>query len=434
MQQTSKGRVGVNFLPQMLQRLLANNRAVISAYLSMISGSAGRLVLSLLYFISIANTLSIADFGLFATASAAGIMISRVLAFGFVSPLYRVATVKPHLVGTYVAGFLAGAAVSLPLIAGLALIVFYSVFDRDMRLPVFLAFMVAEIVCWRSMEVVVIVLNGLGRFGRGALLVIVSTGIRTVAAVLFSLSPLSSLADWSVIYLAANAIGLCFSLIWFFPAMRLRWRPRLYLRRWTDSVSVAGAEVLFYVQSEFDKIVVLAIGGPAVSGVYAIIMRLADLTALPVRSFNTLLVQKIMRTPRSMDSLRLRGAIELVVFLVSTLGIAAMAVYLHIFPAGLGRNVADIAPLVPLVLLVPAFRNLIEYHSELLYATGLTVRRMIILVIVGAAKAAFLAALMASTGDAQVWAPLLNGLYLVLYALSAALAYTALRHRRHRVI
>ncbi len=54
---------------------------------------------------AVANTLSIADFGLFATASAAGIMISRALAFGFMSPLYRVATVKPLLVGTYSAGF-----------------------------------------------------------------------------------------------------------------------------------------------------------------------------------------------------------------------------------------------------------------------------------------------------------------------------------------
>ncbi len=58
----------------------------------MTGGSAGRLVLSLVYFICVANTLSIDQFGLFATASAAGIILSRGLAFGFMSPLYRVAT------------------------------------------------------------------------------------------------------------------------------------------------------------------------------------------------------------------------------------------------------------------------------------------------------------------------------------------------------
>jgi hypothetical protein len=77
-----------------LKHLASTNGEVIRAYLSMIGGSAGRLVISLVYFIAIANTLSISEFGLFATASACGIMLSRLMAFGFVSPLYRIATVK----------------------------------------------------------------------------------------------------------------------------------------------------------------------------------------------------------------------------------------------------------------------------------------------------------------------------------------------------
>ena len=80
-----------------LKDFASANRSSIRAYLSMIGGSAGRLVISLVYFIAIANTLSISDFGLFATASACGIMLSRLLAFGFVSPLYRIATVKTRL-------------------------------------------------------------------------------------------------------------------------------------------------------------------------------------------------------------------------------------------------------------------------------------------------------------------------------------------------
>ena len=39
--------------------------------------------------------LSIADFGLFATASATGVMLSRILAFGYITALYRTATVRP---------------------------------------------------------------------------------------------------------------------------------------------------------------------------------------------------------------------------------------------------------------------------------------------------------------------------------------------------
>ncbi|HEU4985542.1 MAG TPA: lipopolysaccharide biosynthesis protein, partial [Rhizobiaceae bacterium] len=88
----------------MLADVLKDKRGVLRDYLSAVSGSAGRLIFSLAYFVALANALSISDFGLFATASAAGVMLSRILALGFPAPLYRVATVKPHLIGTYTAG------------------------------------------------------------------------------------------------------------------------------------------------------------------------------------------------------------------------------------------------------------------------------------------------------------------------------------------
>ena len=58
--------------------IVTARRTLLRDYFSAISGSAGRLVFSLLYFVVLANTLSIAEFGLFATASAAGVMLSRV--------------------------------------------------------------------------------------------------------------------------------------------------------------------------------------------------------------------------------------------------------------------------------------------------------------------------------------------------------------------
>src|SRR4051812_48681678 len=54
-----------------LQDLQAQRRRMLKDYFSAISGSGGRLVFSLIYFIALANALSIPDFGLFATASAA---------------------------------------------------------------------------------------------------------------------------------------------------------------------------------------------------------------------------------------------------------------------------------------------------------------------------------------------------------------------------
>ena len=82
--------------------------------------------------------------------------------------------------------------------------------------------------------------------------------------------------------------------------------------------------MLFYVQSELDKLLVLALGGAETAGVYAIIMRLVDLTAIPIRTFNMMLVQKLMRSGDLLNSVKRRIGLELGVFAVSTVGIAAL--------------------------------------------------------------------------------------------------------------
>lgn len=413
------------------------NREAIRAYLSMIGGSGGRLVISMAYFIAVANTLSIADFGLFATASACGVMLSRLLAFGFVSPLYRIATVKQRLLGTYTAGFLAGLVLSLPLVALAGVATFYIIFHGEITLGVFARILIAEILCWRIMEIVVIVSYGINRFGAGSVLVVLATALKALAAVAFAYSGTETLAAWSWWYLAANGLAALIAIIFYYPRVRLRWSPRLYLRRWIDAVSVAGAETLFYVQSELDKVLVLTFGGAEVAGIYAIIMRLVDLTALPVRSFLTLLVQRLMRAPEIIEKLKVRVGLEALVASVSIAGLVALVAVLWVFPKLLGSNVAEATPLLVFVLAVPALRNLLEYHSELLYATGRTVVRTAILALLGATKAGLLALLLTQGLPTQSWVGLINLVFLALYLISAIVTYGALAYKadtRRRVI
>ncbi len=406
------------------------NRQSISAYLSMIGGSGGRLLISMAYFVAVANTLSIADFGLFATASACGVMLSRLLAFGFVSPLYRIATVKRRLLGTYTAGFLGGLVLSLPLVALTGLATFSLVFHGEITLGVFARILIAEILCWRIMEIVVIVSYGVNRFGAGSLLVVIATALKAIAALAFAYGGTDTLAAWSWYYLAANTTAALVAVVFYYPRVRLRWAPALYLRRWIDAVSVAGAETLFYVQSELDKVLVLSFGGAEVAGIYAIIMRLVDLTALPVRSFLTILTQRLMRAPKFLDRLKVRIGLELLVAGVSTAGLLALVAVLAVFPNALGKNVAEATPILALVLAVPALRNLLEYHSELLYATGRTVVRTLILALLGASKAGLLALLLVQGLETRSWVELINLVFVALYLISALMTYRALASRR----
>ncbi|HWK66146.1 MAG TPA: lipopolysaccharide biosynthesis protein [Rhizobiaceae bacterium] len=413
--------------------LATARRNEVAGYAKAVSGSAGRLVFSLVYFVALANTLSIGDFGLFATASAAGVMLSRIVAFGFISALYRTATVRPRLIGTFSAGFIALGLLSLPALAVSSWMVFLLFFWSDISPFAFALVIVAEAVLWRPAEVVVIVNNGLGRFGRAALLVIIGTLMRAIAALLFALLPAATLGAWCWLYLGANAASLAVAVLFFHPRQKLRLRMPLYWRRLPDSLYVAGAEVLFYLQMELDKLLVLALGGPRLAGIYAIVMRLVDLTAIPIRTFSMMLVQKIMRRRDMLSRPAARIGIEAGIFSVSTLALVMLALLLHFFPNALGRNVAEAAPLVGLVLLVPGLRNLVEYQGELLFARGQTLIRAGNLALLAVGKAGLLAWLLATVTDIAQLMLWLNAVFAGLYFLSAALTYPAMKLPAKRI-
>jgi O-antigen/teichoic acid export membrane protein len=412
---------------RVLAELTLKHGAMLRSYASTLAGSAGRLVISLLYFVSLANSLSISDFGLFASASAAGIVLSRIISFGFVSPLYRTATVKPQLLGTYYAGFLAAALLSLPVAALAGWAIYRSFFAGLVSASVFFVIVTAEMLLWRSLETIVIVNNGLNRFGRAAMMVVIGTALRAASAFGFALLADHSLGIWAACYFIANAVSLAVALLFYLPRRRLRLRPRLYLSRSLDALWTSGAEILFYIQMELDKLAVLAIGGAELAGIYAIVMRLADLTALPVRAFNMLLVQKMMRTAQTLRSLKTRMGIELLVFGVSAAGFAALAALLWLYPNALGRNVSLVAGFLGLALCVPGFRNLVEYHAELLYARRQTGLRMLNLGLLAAAKMVMLAFVLAHAPLTRVWLAQLNAVFALLWACSALLTYSAMR-------
>lgn len=417
---------------RLIARLPAGAVGLAGGYLAATGGSFGRLVFSLAYFVLLANTLSIAEFGIFATASAAGVMLSRIVGFGMSSPLYRAATVRPRLIGLYAGGFVVAATLSLPVLAAASLATWWLIFARDVPLTPFALIVLAEALLWRSTEIVIIVNNGLGRFGRGAVLTIAGTAFRAIAALALTLLAAPDLMSWSWLYLLANGAALALALLFYWPRQRLRWHPGAWRRRLSDALPVCGAEILFYLQSELDKLLVLYLGGPQLAGLYAVVMRLVDLTALPVRSFVMLLIQKLMGGAEAIASRLRRFGLEAAIAVASTLGIATLAFILWLWPTLLGDNVAEAAPLVLLVLAVPAMRNLVEYHAELLYGRGQSGRRMANLAILGMAKAAFLTALLTQFDDTpsiMIW---LNAVFAALYGLSLSLTYRALSIDKRR--
>jgi O-antigen/teichoic acid export membrane protein len=191
--------------------------------------------------------------------------------------------------------------------------------------------------------------------------------------------------------------------------------------------------MLFYLQMEMDKLLVLAVGGPHLAGIYAIIMRLVDLTAIPIRTFTMMLVQRLMRTPDMLARTLRRIGIESGVFLVSTLALGALALTLMLFPNMLGANVSEAAPLVGLALFVPGLRNLVEYQAELLFARGQTLIRALNLALIAGLKAVLLSLILVRSLEVEQLIMALNGVFALLYLASMLLTYSAMRMPSKRI-
>ncbi len=402
---------------------------ILRQYLTILGGSAGRLVLSLVYFLIVANGLSLADFGLFATISATGIVLSRLLAFGFVSPLYRTATVRHRLIGTYCAGFAGLAVLSLPVILIVALGLYHLAFASQTQLSTFALIMAGEILGWRLLEIIVIINNGMGRFARASAIVIAGSAVRMVAALVFLWLGTGSLQDWATLFVVANVAAFAMALVWGLPLRRWRWRPALYRRRMGDALSAGAADIAFYLQAELDKVLVLSLAGPRMAGLYAIAMRVIDLTAMPVRAFNQMMIQAVMADRgRGAGLLAGRGVLqEAGIAAISIAGLAGVMVLLWLKPGILGRNVQDAAGLFLPMLLVPAFRNLVEYHGELLYAREKTLSRLVLLLALAALKAIMLVTLFRLTSDPATMALGLNLVFGAVYLAAMSSSRRLLR-------
>jgi O-antigen/teichoic acid export membrane protein len=401
-------------------------RQTILDYLTITSGVFGRLAISVIYFLIIANVLDIGNFGIFASASAVGLVLSRILAFGFISPVYRVATARHRLLGTYTAGLIIFALMSIPVILFAGFLIHRFGFSGKLSLLHFSIIIASEIIGWRVVEYVVIMLNGLNRFGKAAALVITGSAIRTVAAIAFFLFTDRSFTTWIWLYGFANLVTLAIGLLGFLPVMRLRFVWKLYPRRVKDSLTAAASEITFYIQSELDKFLVLTMAGDKIAGLYAIAMRLIDLTAVPIRSFNQMLIQKIMKQGDTNANLLKKIGIEGAIAIISILGLLGFVVLLWLFPAILGNNVARVTPYLLPMLAIPAFRNLIEYQTELLYAHEKVVTRTILLATLAALKLALMAIMMQNTASFEAWPPLLTGIFALLYCVSVLVTYRSL--------
>jgi O-antigen/teichoic acid export membrane protein len=417
---------------QLLATAMSALRTQFTNYLQVFAGTGARLGLQAVYFFILANTLSLRDMGVFASASSTGIMIGCFSGFGFASLAFRASAGKRRTLGGYLAVFYASWLIALPLCLAASLPVFYWLFTPSLSLVAFLLIILVETGLWRIVEMVHQVNNGLGRYVSASLVISFGSALRTTGAILFAASGRHDVETWSVIYFAFNLAAMALAIGMFQPRLKLRWRSQIFFGRLRDALLFSVAYCASIAQNEIDKLVMLSLADQRTVGIYAISTRIIDFTSVPIRSFYVLYSRKLIIEGRSRNQIGRSLGVELLIALVSTAGLAALLVALSIWPDLLGRNVAVATQLFGVLLAVPAFKNLLEYHSELFFVyQHMTVRAVLATALVGL-KAAALALLLMHFDDIAQWGIWLNVVYFGLYAFSAASIYGAMYGDRGR--
>ena len=392
-------------------------------YLQVFAGTGVRLGLQAVYFFILANTLSLHDMGVFASASSTGIMIGCFSGFGFASLAFRASAGKRRTLGGYLAVFYASWVIALPLCLAASLPVFYFLFTSSLSLTAFLLIILVETGLWRIVEMIHQVNNGLGRYASASLVISCGSALRTAGAVVFAASGRHDVETWSIIYFAFNLAAMVLAIAAYQPRIKLRWRNQIFFGRIRDALLFSVAYCASIAQNEIDKLVMLSLADQRTVGIYAISTRIIDFTSVPIRSFYVLYSRKLIIEGRQRNQMGRSLAVEMLIALISTAGLAALLVTLAIWPDLLGHNVAVATQLFGVMLAVPAFKNLLEYHSELFFAyQHMTVRAVLATALVGL-KAAALAFLLIHFDNIVQWGIWLNAVYLGLYVFSAASVY-----------
>ncbi len=401
----------------------ARLRTIAENYLQVLLGSFGRLGLQAVYFFVLANALSIHDMGVFASAAAAGIMMSCFSGFGFSGFAFRAAAGNRPLLGRYMALFYGGWAMGIPLGLIVALPIYYTVFANSIPLLPFLAIILVETAVWRIIEVVHQVNNGLGRYKDASLAIMLATAARALGALAFAFTGGGDEVRWAYIYLTANTIAMLLVYGLYRPRVRLVWRMRLFKARLKDSILFALSTFTLNAQSEIDKVLMLWLADERAAGIYAISTRLLDFTTVPFRTFYVLYSRKLIGEGKVINLLRRGLRVETVIAVMATLAVIGLVVVMWWWPMILGRNVGTAMQMFAMMLLVPAFKNLLEFHSELFFAYQRMAERALLSTALMILKAAGLVAILvvaASPAQIGLW---MNLLYACLYVVSALTVY-----------
>ena len=398
-------------------------------YLTLLTGDTARLGLQVVYFLTLVNIFTLAEMGVFSTVMAVGLILGSISGLGYMQLAYHTAAQKSRLLGAYLGATYSAILVCWPVGLLVSTIIYYALFQGRIGLVSYYEIMTVELLIWRVNEAIHAANHGLGHFMRSVLGNVLATVARAMAALGFLFAGDGSLETWAHIYLFSNAAAMLLVIWLYHPNCRLRFSPAVIVGRFRDGIYICLGNFIATVQAEIDKIIVIGFVGEAAAGMYTISMRILQLIAVPVGSFLRLYSRQIIHENNRTNLIRRNLPIEAALFVLSTVGFAAMIGVLWQWPTMLGSNVAAAMAMFGAMWLVPAFSNLLQFHSELYFSYGYQLERAVAFFSINVFKALALIGVVMVFPDVEHWGWALNVIFGVMYGLSVILVYAILTDR-----
>jgi O-antigen/teichoic acid export membrane protein len=412
--------LGLRALKQTIAPVQLKTSILNGAYL--LGGSAGRLGLGGIYFAALVNVLSLAEYGVFASALATALIIANGGTFGFNAPLFRAAATRPRIVGAYTAGVLAYALGTIPFILALAFASHVAILSSFISLGSLIAIVLSEALCARLVLTIQDLNLGLGRYGAASAIGLLPQFLRLLAVGVFWLAGLQGLDNWARLYFGANLVALAFALT-SLPGPRLRWRWKIVIGRLPEAYAFASVSLVLALQTEADKLLVLVMTSPETAGLYALTMRVVDLVTTPVRVFFPIYARRLMQRPELIEDRRIGIAMEFGVGAVATVLFILLLQALSLAPTLLGANIGAARTWFAGLLLIPAAKLLTDLHRYIYFATNRLYSSAAIALLLLGLRVTALALIIFLVPNHTGWIIPLNVLFLFLYLVSAGFTW-----------
>ncbi len=404
-------------------RLPENTKTMVTSFSTLLARDFSTLLIQTFYFLLLANTLTLANMGIFAAILSVGMIIGSTMGLGYEELSYRNAVQKPRLLGSYLAGTYFALAMSLPAGLAVSVLIYFLVFASKVSLISFLEVMAVELLLWRIIEIYSLLNEGLGHFGKIMKIFILSYTLRAIAALVFWQGGYTDLELWIHFYLFANS--LAFLAVWtlYRPKVRLRLHIPIVLSQLGHSAYMSFTRLMYALQREIDKVIILVLAGNEATGIYTISIRILALISMPVQAFFALYMRKMLKQKSMAHIMRNNLAVEAVIFSVIIIGFLLLMQILHIAPNLLGKNVAAANFFYSGLIVLPAFKLLIEFHSEMYFAFNHIKDRALASVIISVMRVLAMVLTVIMAGTIANWPFWMNISFALLYFLSLAMVY-----------